>query len=352
VSETSQFGLTLLSWLLLACATGVPTLILWMRFIRPSKILPPQRQRRVGWTGGEVLVAFFMVQLFMPALAVGMLGSIPIYRLVYGEGFLPEENTILHGMWVNVLAAPFSIAGVLLLFRFTSDTRPYQLGISLHNLARGTVLGWLAWLIMSPAVFGLHMIVQILYQSSTGNLPEQHSLTRMAMGSSNLLDWVLIVGSAVVIAPVKEELLFRGVAQSWLSRRPWGGHIAMFAAFLIAIVERYDKIHAAVANHSFAEVMHQLQPALFVLALLPVYWLIPRLLGRWFAVPAVPRGIFGASLVFAVFHSTVWPTPIPLFFLGLGLGFLAYRTQSLTASIVLHSMFNAISCLALALMRT
>src|SRR5207244_297023 len=36
-----------------------------------------------------------------------------------------------------------------------------------------------------------------------------------------------------------------------------------------------------------------------------------------------------------------------LFPLGLGLGFLAYRTQSLVGPLVLHSAFNGISCLAL-----
>ena len=40
--------------------------------------------------------------------------------------------------------------------------------------------------------------------------------------------------------------------------------------------------------------------------------------------------------------SAVWPTPIPLFGLGLGLGWLAYRTRRLVAPVTLHVLFNAV----------
>ena len=59
------------------------------------------------------------------------------------------------------------------------------------------------------------------------------------------------------------------------------------------------------------------------------------------------RGIFGTALIFAIFHANVWPTPVPLFALGLALGYLAYRTQSLVAPIVLHGLFNGVTALAL-----
>jgi membrane protease YdiL (CAAX protease family) len=54
-------------------------------------------------------------------------------------------------------------------------------------------------------------------------------------------------------------------------------------------------------------------------------------------------------VLFAAVHSRVWPTPIALFVLGLALGWLAYRTQSLISSIVLHSLFNSVTCVLLIL---
>jgi membrane protease YdiL (CAAX protease family) len=57
--------------------------------------------------------------------------------------------------------------------------------------------------------------------------------------------------------------------------------------------------------------------------------------------------VFGTALLFASIHSAVWPTPVPLFVLGLALGVLASRTGSLVGPIVLHALFNAVTCVTL-----
>jgi membrane protease YdiL (CAAX protease family) len=97
---------------------------------------------------------------------------------------------------------------------------------------------------------------------------------------------------------------------------------------------------------------------LFVAAMLPGYWLLPRLAGLvrnrrqragQTSAVNVTRGIYGTALLFAAFHSSVWPTPIPLFLLALGLGYLTYRTQSLVGPLVMHALFNAVPCLLILL---
>jgi membrane protease YdiL (CAAX protease family) len=72
---------------------------------------------------------------------------------------------------------------------------------------------------------------------------------------------------------------------------------------------------------------------------------LPLLLVCWRKdiLPTPFLAIFGSSLLFAVAHSNVWPTPIPLFFLGFGLGYLMQRTRSLVAPITLHALFNSVS---------
>jgi membrane protease YdiL (CAAX protease family) len=89
--------------------------------------------------------------------------------------------------------------------------------------------------------------------------------------------------------------------------------------------------------------LEKLAPALFVLLVLPGYWLV-----RWAPLGLgdvdAARAIYATALCWAMLHSAVWPSPVPLFFLGLGLGWLAYRTQNLLGPVVLHGLFNATAC--------
>jgi membrane protease YdiL (CAAX protease family) len=55
------------------------------------------------------------------------------------------------------------------------------------------------------------------------------------------------------------------------------------------------------------------------------------------------RGIYASAALFALVHAGVWPSPIPLFFLGLGLGWLAVRTRGILVPVIVHGLFNAVS---------
>jgi membrane protease YdiL (CAAX protease family) len=55
------------------------------------------------------------------------------------------------------------------------------------------------------------------------------------------------------------------------------------------------------------------------------------------------RGVYASAALFALVHSAIWPSPIPLFVLGLGLGWLAVRTRGFLAPAIVHGLFNAVS---------
>jgi membrane protease YdiL (CAAX protease family) len=55
------------------------------------------------------------------------------------------------------------------------------------------------------------------------------------------------------------------------------------------------------------------------------------------------RAIVGTAALFANFHANVWPTPVALFVLALGLGWLAYRTQGVVAPTIMHILFNTVA---------
>jgi hypothetical protein len=134
-----------------------------------------------------------------------------------------------------------------------------------------------------------------------------------------------------------EEVVVRGALLRWCARRPWGGHLAMAGALLIAPAKRWDGITRAWGSRG--PLLLELAPALFVLALLPVYLAV----WKGSRTPFGPA-LLGTALLFAAAHSFAWPTPVPLFVLALGLGWLAHRTQSLVGPIVVHAAFNAVGC--------
>lgn len=62
-------------------------------------------------------------------------------------------------------------------------------------------------------------------------------------------------------------------------------------------------------------------------------WLSGRLGKGW--------GLGIASALFALAHAQTWPDPVPLFFVGLGLGLTYQRSRSLWGPIGFHAAFNA-----------
>ena len=136
----------------------------------------------------------------------------------------------------------------------------------------------------------------------------------------------------------------------------------MAASFLLVLLLRSGKIVSAcitliygskvcgpLSSEAWKGMAIEAIPPFFVIMSYPVCLLAGRL-SVWLSIrPIAVRGILGTSMLFAVLHASVWPTPIPLFFLALCLGYLAYRTQSIIPGIIVHSLFNSIATLQLAL---
>jgi membrane protease YdiL (CAAX protease family) len=299
------------------------------------------RPRDVTWTGVEILVAVFLAWFFWPQMTYEALRALGFERWYYGND-APEVLTRM-GLWSRLFAFPFQVLSFALLFSGFSGTRLSQLGLTVRHFGRNLVSGLAGLLILAPITFGLHWCVRQLSARSGEGGVEKHALEVLAQQHLYPSEWVLLVLTAMLTAPVLEELTFRGALQPWLATRRWGGHAAMLGAFALAIAYRGERIIDAVFEGigSFALAA---MPALFVLALVPVYLLV-----WWRSRTPLGPAIFGTALLFACIHASVWPTPVPLFVLALGLGLLAYRTRSLVGPIVLHSLFNGISCVQLLL---
>jgi membrane protease YdiL (CAAX protease family) len=318
----------------------------------PRYLLPPQRYRMVTWNAAEVAFVLFTGLIVVPIACHVFLVQTGLFDAIYGPAFEADLKaapdsvnrqvaTARAGVWSMSLALPVVVLVVVAFLGKTCGTQPYQLGLSLHRFWKNVALGMAGWLELSPVVYAIYALAGYLYGK------EGHLLEGLVQGQPLLVDWILLFFSATIAAPILEELLFRGVLQPWLATRRHGGDMAMAAAFITALLMRGDKMVAALYHNDQAKLLPGLEPALFVLATVPLYLLAPWLFRPIIRNADTVRAIFGTALFFAMWHSSAWPSPIPLFFLALGLGWLVYRTQSLVPSMVLHGLFNSVACVVL-----
>lgn len=413
-----EYVLLLRDWFFLGIALAVPMLgLAYLLRSRKVSLLGPTRLRAVPWGGPEVLGAFVLSYL-ATWVFLDILHQHDLLSWVYGPQAKAGTDNPRLGLWAVTAALPFQIGGIVLLLHLGSRTLPYQVGLTTFRFGPNVLLGYVAWLVLTPAILFLHALTQRVYAQTTFYKPEPHPLQKLMLDSPLPADWVLTALTAIVAAPLLEELLYRGVLQQWLAapsfpanqppeqhpaaddlvpsssenitadltgiqhpstppnfgtekspgvdaapgfqtgraerdeeRNPFvtpsprarRSDIILGVSLFVAVFTRQKGIAGAIEDREALLFLWELQPAFFVLLLLPVYLLIRRR-----QRDAAAGAIFASSLLFAIWHSPVWPSPIPLFPLGVGLGWLAYRTQSLVAPMAVHMLFNGVAVLAMA----
>jgi membrane protease YdiL (CAAX protease family) len=336
--------------------------------VRRERLLPPVRVHRRGWPGVAVAGAFVLFAVFGLVMSAvhSTLISAGFFRAVYGPDFptvTPDEPSerqaaaiTLRVLWTAAFTFPFQVLAIFGLCRGLGLPNP------LH--ARGwrmnAVAGYLTWLIVTPAAFVVFVLAVNAHTRLTGLPPEKHPLTILGDAAGGW-EWALFGLQTVVIAPILEEWLFRGVLLGWLAQaRPFPppsvppvrrSRLVMLAAVGIGMVLAWrghpaDLRQAFATDPAGAAAMY-LVPGAFLLLLFPV----EEVLVRWHRLrrhlrlrsPQQVRAIVASSALFAAFHAGVWPSPVPLVVLAMGLGYLYLRTRSLVGPIVVHGLFNAVS---------
>jgi membrane protease YdiL (CAAX protease family) len=322
-----EVTLDLLAWSIVAVLGGLAVMALCRKL--PGKpFFPAQRPGPIPWTGSEVVLSFFALLLW-PLLFHVLLAGKP------GPDAAQDSSSLLD----SALAFPFVLGtiGLLLYLAHVAHGYPFRrtlVRFFLRNFRANVGAGYLVWLIVCPVVLLVNTASVLVYTALTGEAPREHPLVRALHQEPGLVPWILVFLNAVVLAPILEEVLFRGVLQSWMSR---AGRSVDAVAGLAVLVASLD-----VQKQGFG-------PAIFTIALLPGYLTADYWARPWLPRPGAGRAVYGSALLFAAFHSSNWPAPVPLFLLGIGLGCLAYRTQSLIGPIFMHGLFNAVACVLLLL---
>jgi membrane protease YdiL (CAAX protease family) len=363
-------------WLILTAVLALPLAgLLWTCCRQRRGLFPPLRRRSVPWTGAEILVAYLIAQVVI-LLLLDLIRKISVLELFYGPMEAPEDLArIRRGLWAGTLAMPLQLGGIMLFLRAVSGTRPYQLGWTTYRFPQNLAVGIVYWLVLMPAILLLNILVQRVLELITRTEPEPHAIQKLMERTPLPADWVMVVLTALAAAPVLEEFLYRGVLLPWLAMDPRRNDVVVGLSLAVAVLARLPGLEDGAQQlrrgaDAWTRLHSELQPAYFILAMLPVYLGIRWAATRPGPVPAepIPAGdrapasgfrvlagdslrsapaIFSSALLFAIWHSEAWPSPIPLLPLGIVLGWLAWRTRSLTASIVVHVLFNAVAVLGL-----
>ncbi|HEX3314741.1 MAG TPA: CPBP family intramembrane glutamic endopeptidase [Gemmataceae bacterium] len=273
------------------------------------------------------------------------------------------------------------------LLRFVQRSPISSAGMTRARWRPNVLLGLAAFVIVTPPIFAIEMVCVGVFGA------EQHPIEVLGrLNGLEMVEWASILVSVVFLGPISEEWIFRGLMQGWLRRASYLEH-AVFVCLAAALVG-YFVVARKGANIEVPIALVAWTAALAAVDLAGIYMLyrplhehglgyfrrpdLPPLAkeeqtvdawtvnlfeaegrehllrpwrefgSRWFSwkVLCARWSIVGTAMFFALVHNA-WPTPIPLFFLGLVLGWLAFRTQSLVPSIVVHGLFNLVSYLAL-----
>lgn len=336
------------------------------RLARGRPLLPPPVPRVVPWGAGSILtllLAWFLTQNAVAlvhyritgrygtseAVAVPAVGPAIPQVADPADQEKPSPWTERDKLVITAVVAVLLIPQIIVILAVTARARPEDLGLTRRDLGLNLARGAVACLLLAPICYGLNVVLTQIWT------PREHDLITMVRERFTVENAVLAVVAAVVLAPLVEELTFRGVLLPWVeglfAGRLWPGRRVsgeIPGAVVAAPPEQpvIDREAPPAPIGPFAEVGGVAEPSAR-----PVPW------------PASPGGAFGTvpddrarwmanivtSMVFALLHAPQWPAPLPLFVLSLGLGVLIQRTGSLWAPIALHASFNGLSTVALLL---
>ncbi|MBL7140877.1 MAG: CPBP family intramembrane metalloprotease [Planctomycetes bacterium] len=226
-----------------------------------------------AWVG---LVLFVGLQALAVAAALAFLAAGEVGLFPAPAAGAPD---MVHPTAVILAQIVPLVAGLVLLRAFGRGAHE-TVNVRWGSVAAGLRLGVLSFAAILPICVGALVVSVAALQLVKGPI-ETHPLLQTVQTSRE--PWVLALATfeAVVLAPLWEEFVYRGVLLTALLRG--GGPIA-----------------ALVVSSALFAVVH---------------------------VPTEPQAL------------------LPIFFLGMALGYAAYRTRSLVAPIIAHALFNGLMVL-------
>ena len=342
--------------LILGLLASVVVAWIWaiLQFAFNGRIVPRFEPRIVPWGAGSVLATLIIWLATQVLVLYGFLyltrGTTT--RLKNQAPLSPSEMMTNSALQNGVI-----LVVVPLLLAALSRARPRDF-VRLDRRAGWQVLqGFVAWPLAMPVVYGM-MVVAVRIWGKESH-PLETAIQREGTGGKAVIFFL----AGVILAPAAEELIFRGVLLGWLDRLILQGRRGRPGMGIkpepIGLGQPEDAalppLETPAQAVSLAATVHG-APSVPADPYTPPLTTLVSPEGSWHPdvgdeKPSHDRSVtarlwlanLSISLLFAGLHYTDWPTPVPIFFLSLVLGFLYQRTGSLVAPVTLHMTFNGIS---------
>ncbi len=307
-------------------------LMLRLRVFRPNSVVGPERGPDRGGLWPLMVVAIIGFLTWQFGLAIYLAarqselrksGVADVERAL--PGLLTPRDYALMSTIPPAVAVAAMVAALTLVFPGSVS----WIGLDWRRLPRGLWAGVVAFLVIGPVVFWASAALFLLYQKFRYQHPSEHELLKKLGETHSPIPAALLVVGATVMAPLLEELLFRGLLQTflrqglmrmWLPIRPVGREVSAEATHEPSA----EGLPPEMPVEHQAAIPANVQP--LHLPLVPQPW------HGWVA-------ILITSLAFAMLHEA-WMRPV-IFVLSIGLGYVYERTGILWSSITVHFLFNA-----------
>lgn len=271
-----------------------------LRSYKRKPLLRYELRREPPWGVGDLLFVFGLV--FLPQMFIAVQ-----FQPLLKPGIAAEEVLKELLRW-NALISVISFFGVITYLELRPQASIRDVGLNAWKPGYQVALGLGCFVLVAPAVYGVQFVfVKLL------DMPSEHPLIELVKNDATAFRMSAFV--AVVMAPISEELLFRGLLQGWLER------LSLFEADVDSMLlgTRQTDEEDDLAFQARKGGKH------------PVAWM----------------PIMISSTVFAIMHYSHGPDPIALFFLAIALGYVYQRTHCLLPCIIVHMCLNGTTMLML-----
>ena len=292
---------------------------LFQKHIGGQPLLPYEPRQRVPWGPVAAAIAAYIVLMRLFTVLMDTDGA--------AEKTIDPAEYIRNG-WLNtiILLALMALGVVWLATLCKASRRDLGLPDSMRQLVGDVWIGVVACLASLLPLYLVQLTLVIILEPTS-----RHPLLEQLSESATPSMLLTAIGMAIVAAPLFEEFVFRLLLQGALER--WEDEVLGYKA-----TERQNPPPPQAGEEpgegankpeddALAQTTHHPRPHHGLLRSLPHGW----------------APILASGLLFGIAHFGHGTAPVPLFLLGVVLGYVYQRTHRIVPCIMAHMVFNSCS---------